>query len=367
VSTRRTALGALAIFGVTRLSVLVSVWFAAGRADRSFLSVLTRADGSWYISIARDGYAPPPAIGPDGVYTQLTDLAFFPLYPATIRLFSWAVDVRVAALLATLLAGSVAAVLIALWSVPRVGTSGALVAVGIWAMWPSSAVLSMAYSEALFAATVAGCLLALQRGRWVWAAFACALAGLTRPTAAALLLALVAAVVVRRPGWRVAVPTLLLAPLGLAISLGHVALVTGRVDGWFWLERTVWNSGFDAGRSTANTIRALITGGENVVAPYVVSTVVVVVALGLLVWLLVTRPPVEEGVYAVLATIMAVGGVQYFHCKPRFLGVVLPLFLPLARLVGRAPRPVLWLLGLVLVGLSTWWSTYLIVTWPRSV
>jgi hypothetical protein len=368
MSGRRTVLVSLSVFALVRVAQVAGLVLAPQRGARSTLDLLTKADAQWYLRIAQNGYASPPPLGPDGIYTKPPDLAFFPLYPATIRVFSWAVDPRLAAVLATLVAGAVAAVLMTLWAIPRTGEVGAVTLVAVWSLWPTSVVLSMGYSEALFTATVAGCLLALQRGAWVWAAFACALAGLTRPVGVALVVALLAAVLVRRPPLRAWLPAVVLAPVGLVVSLAHVAIVTGRWDGWFWLERTVWNSGFDGGSTFVAAMRSMLPGGTVAPVPtWIVSGVAVVVALGLLVWLLLSRPPVEEWVFAVLAFVMGVGGANYVHCKPRFLLPVLPLFVAPSGALARLPRPALVVIGVVALGLSVWWSVYLLAVWPRSV
>ena len=367
-AVRRTLAASVAVYVVVRAATLVAVVVAAQGSPVPVLDLLTKADGLRYLAIAADGYGSPPPIGPDGAYTETTNLAFFPLYPATIRLLSWAMDPRVAAVLAALVAGLVAAILMTLWAVPRVGRTGAVVVVALWSLWPSAVVYGMGYSESLFVATVAGCLLALQRERWTWAAVACALAGLTRPTGAAVLAAVLVALVVHRPPVRIWLPAAAIAPVGLLVSLGHVALATGRWDGWFWIERTVWRSGFDGGRSTlANAVGAVTGTRDQTLPPYVVAAVTCVVAVVLLVALLVERPPVDEAVYAVLATVMALGGVGYFHCKPRFLGVVLPILVPPARWLSRLPGWLLVALGIVALALSVRWSAWFVVTWRFSV
>jgi hypothetical protein len=368
VTARRTVVWSLAVFALVRVAQVAGVVLAPQRHGRSTLDLLTKADGLVYLGIAQNGYAPLPPIGANGIYTKPPDLAFFPLYPATIRVLSWAVDPRLAAVLAALVAGAVATVLMTLWAIPRTGEVGAITLVAIWSLWPSSVVLSMGYSEALFTATVAGCLLALQRGAWVWAAVACALGGLTRPVGAALLAALVAALLVRRPPLRSWLPAVVVAPLGLLVSLGHVALVTGRWDGWFWMERTVWRSGFDGGSSFLRAMRSMLPGGTSDPLPvWVVSGIAVAVGLVLLVWLLLSRPPVEEWVFALLAFVMGVGGANYVHCKPRFLLPVLPLFAAPSRALSRLPVPALAVVGAVALGLSVWWAAYLLVVWPFSL
>jgi hypothetical protein len=365
---RRVVPAAVGFFLLTRLLTLVAAAVAADRAGRPLLDVLVKADGLRYLSIVADGYDPVPELEPDGTFATTTNLVFFPLYPALVRALAWAGDDRVVAVLVSVAAGAAAAGLMASWAREAAGDRGAVAAVALWCVWPSSVVLSMAYSEALFAATVAGCLLAMQRGRWWWAATACAFAGLTRPTGAALLLALVVGVLVARLRPRTAVPVLALGASGLAVSLGHVAIVTGRWDGWLWLESTVWRSGFDGGAGFLGVMREVLTGGPAAGVPvYVVATGTALLALVLLVALLRTRPPAREATYTVAALVLGLGGAAYAHVKPRFLLVALPLFVEPGRWVGRAPRAVLWVAGAALVALSAWWSAYLLVTWPYSI
>lgn len=57
-------------------------------------------------------------------------------------------------------------------------------------VYPTAFVQSMAYTETLFTALAAWALYAVLRGRWIVAGALCVLAGLTRPTAAALIAAL---------------------------------------------------------------------------------------------------------------------------------------------------------------------------------
>ena len=226
----------------------------------------------------------------------------------------------------------------------------------------------MAYSEALFVAAAAGVLLALQRERWLWASVACAIGCLTRPTGVALLLAIAVALVVNRPDRRHMVMTVVIAPLGALVGFGHVAIATGKLDGWAQLERKPWDSGFDGGRSAWDSLVNTLSGGSmSSRPPFVMSAVVCIVVVALVVALLATRPVAQDAAYALAAAIIGLGGAHYFHCKPRFLGIAFPLFLPSARLLARLPVPVLVAGGLIGLGLSTWWSTYMLATWPGSI
>jgi hypothetical protein len=370
-----------------RLLMLAAIVVTAHARGGHAAGRLTKADGYWYLRIATHGYGHPPPIGPDGAYTHTTPLAFFPLYPWLIRAVSYVgIPKLYAALLLTGLAGTLAAALITLWARPYVGDRGAVVLTIIWSLLPTSAVLDMAYSEALFVAAAAATLLALQHRRFVIAALTCSVAGLTRPTGAGLVLGVLIAVVLdaRRtaPVARDLVARHLvvrylaarylaaavLAPAGLLISLGHVAVATGRLDGWFWLERTVWHSGFDAGWSWLRAAGQIVTGGPARHQPPVVMSVVVVVAFvaAFVVWVR-RRPAPADVAYTATAAIMAIGERNYVHVKPRFLLVGFPVLVPVARRLSPWSTATLLWLAIPVLAASLAWNAYLVVVWPRSV
>lgn len=369
---RRTVAACVAIFVVVRLLMLLVIALVAHAHHKGTMHVLTKADGLWYLRIAAHGYGHPPPIGPNGAYTHTTPLAFFPLYPWLIRAVSVVgISKPYAALLVTAIAGLAAVVFIALWARPYAGDRGAVVLVTVWSMLPTSAVLDMAYSEALFVAAAAAALLAVQRDRLVLAGLACTVAGLTRPTAAGLVLGVLIAVLldVRRNGLRRRhVAAALLAPAGMAISLGHVAVATGRVDGWFWLERTVWNSGFDGGWSWLRSVGQIVTGGRALhLLPVVMSAVVVIAFVVAFVLWARRRPPAAELAYTATAAVMAIGERNYVHVKPRFLLVAFPVLVPMARRLARWPATALVALAVPALAASLAWNAYIVVIWPRSV
>ena len=372
---RRVVVACVAMFAAVRLLMLLVIGLVAHAHHKHVLTVLTKADGLWYLRIAKHGYGAPPPIGPNGSYTHTTTLAFFPAYPYLIRAVSWLglSDVH-AALFITAVSGLAAAALIAAWAIGAVGPRAAVVLVGIWSMLPSSCVFDMAYSEALFVAAAAWCLLALQRRKLVPAALAATVAGLTRPTGGCLVLAVYAAVFVGllrdRRLTRDRLVAIIVAPAGLLFSLGHVAVATGRLDGWFWLERTVWNSGFDGGRSDVTVFDQLLSGGRaRHVPPQIMAAVVVVAFIALTIWWLLgrRRPSGPEVAYSVSAEVLAIGERHYFHVKPRFLLVAFPVLVPLARRTARLPTWTLIALGSAALVGTLWWNAYFVAIWPASV
>lgn len=357
---------ATGIFVATRVVLLATVSVLLRSGHRTLLQVLTRLDGVWYIGIARNGYRYTPHL--TAATHVKSNAAFFSLYPATIRLFAWPLGYQVGALMATFVAGCVASSLIASWAASTLGIRGSLATVAMWALWPSSAVLSMAYSEALFTATVAGCLLAMQRGRWGWAAFACALAGLTRPSAAALVLALAVGLWQASISRREKFLWLVAGGSGLAASLAYISILTGRLTGWLVIEQG-WNSGLDFGVSALNRmLQVFRLKNPDRLPPDVVATVVVIAVVVFLVLLWRDRStPLRERVFATALFAMVFAGANYFHCKPRFLLPNLPVFTVPARWWSGQNAILRWSLVAVAVVASTGWNAYLIAVWPLSI
>lgn len=353
----------MAAYAVARLATLLAIVVASHLHRGDLDNLLGKSDGVWYLGIAQHGYRPAAS------------LAFFPLYPLLIRLFALPdISYLVAALLVTAIAGVAAAGLIAAWARPIVGDRGAITLVAVWSLLPSSAVLDLAYSEALFVAAAAGCLLALQRRRWLTAAAAAVIGGLTRPTGGALVLAVTIAggleVWRRRELDRRVATAVVLAPLGLAISLLHVSLATDRWNGWFWLESTTWRSGFDGGRSAVRALWSFATGGPTIHhLPLAMSVIVCLAFIALTYWALTSRGWQQpfDAAYPVATGLLAIGERRYFYVKPRLLLVGYPVLLPAARRLSALSTRTLVAVAVPMVVLASVYNAYLVVYWPKAL
>lgn len=365
---QRPAIVALATYAAIRVLGLVALWLAAHRLHRSTLALLTRSDGLYYLEIARHGYDARQAL-PSGAPT-LGNLAFHPLFPALIGAVSRVLPVSagVAGLLVTGACGLAAA-----YAIYRVGahvfdprTGIALVA--LWAALPHAIVGSLVYAENLFTALAAWALLAVLRRQWLVAGLSCALAGLTRPSATALVvavgLAALVALVRRRGTWR---PLLagLLAPVGLLGYWGWVGHRLGRLDGYFWLQRHVWGTHWDGGRYTWDALFEVLT--KESALPFVVSTVVLFAGVLAAVLLLTDRRmPWVLTAYALTLLVVVIGTSGYYHAKARLILPAFPLLLPAAAGLARAARAHrIAVLTAVAIG-SAWYGTYLLTIWRFS-
>jgi hypothetical protein len=364
--------GMLIYAGIRVLSVAVATFLLGHGKYRpygwSLVHWMRSSDGGHYAAIAAHGYTYPA-----GQLAHASVFSWFPGYPAVIDAIAWlpGVTIVAAGLVVTAVAGLAAA-----WGLTALGMklTGdpriSLLMVAIWAVAPSSTVLSMVYAEALFCALAIWALVALVSRRWLTAAGLTLAAGTVRSTALALILAICAAALIaviqavraRQPfalWWR-PVAAVLLAPLGLLGFLGYVALATHRLDGWFWVEKHVMHMVFDWGTSTLRVVKGTVLGAPSV------ADVLVVAAIGtavlLMLWSLTERIPVYLHVYTIVVVVMALTtSANWISSKPRFMLPAVLLALPVARLLAPLRNSVLVPLICVLAAATTWFGLYLTV------
>jgi hypothetical protein len=364
----RAAAPALAGYLAVRLVGLLVLAALAERAGRSLPALLGRYDGVWYLGIAADGYDTSITYDADGLVN--TNIAFFPLFPALIRTVS---ALGVPPLAAGILVAG-AAGLAAAWGIYAVGARlhsrqlGIVLAV-TWGALPHAVVQNMVYTESLFTALCAWAIWAVLGGRWLLAGVLTIGAGLTRPTAIALVgavgLAALVAIVRRRDGWRPWAAAVL-APLGVLGYWGWCAVALGRPDAWFWMQHEGWRSELDFGRTTARSILATVTSGQQF-AIYA-TTIVLGLAAVLAVVLILDRrwPLVVVAFGAAMVALVALEGGNYYHAKGRFLVPAFVLLVPVAMGLVRASRGTRYAVLVTLAGLSAWYGGYLLLIWTRS-
>src|SRR4051812_20329547 len=243
--------------------------------------------GGYFLAIARTGYSSHIPHLPNGKVGQSV-LAFFPGYPLVLRGvhgvgLSWLATVVTVSTIAAVLAGILVAAALAPWTGPRVAGLAAV----LWAAQPTAFVLSMAYSEGLFVAAAAGCLIALQRRSWVLAGLCAAAASAIRPSGIVLTLACAVAAVPAAMASRRAAPliSVALAPLGMLGFFTYLAFHTGQFDAWFVTENQGWGAHTDFGYDTTRTLIGSVIHPFAKPAGIAVITAVTVSVL-LIVWLI---------------------------------------------------------------------------------
>jgi hypothetical protein len=334
----------------------------------SLIRWMRSSDGGHYRAIAAHGYAYPP-----GQLAHASVFSWFPGYPAAIDALAWLpwITIVAAGLIVTAVAGLAAA-----WGLTTLGLklTGdpriSLLLTAVWAVAPSSVVLTMVYAEALFCALAVWAMVALVSKRWLTAGVLTLAAGTVRSTAVALIaavglaaaIAVVTAVRARQPfaaWWRPAAAALL-APLGLLGYLGYVSIATHRLDGWFWVERHTCHMVFDGGVSTLRVIKGVALGRPSVAQVLVIAAIVA--AALLMLWSLSERIPLYLHLYTVVVVVMALTtSANWISSKPRFLLPAMLLALPAARLLAPLRTSVLVPLVGVLAVATTWFGLYLAI------
>jgi hypothetical protein len=142
-------------------------------------------DGSWYRSIAQDGYPHVLPIDPGSGRVAQNAWAFYPLFPLLSRLLMSVTglgfpDVATAL---SLVCGLGAALIMGQLLAERVGARVALATVAVWGAFPAAVSLQIAYTEAIAMLVLCGVLWALVRRNWVVAGALALLMGVTRPIA----------------------------------------------------------------------------------------------------------------------------------------------------------------------------------------
>ncbi|WP_226345109.1 glycosyltransferase family 39 protein [Agilicoccus flavus] len=203
---RRGAGFVLAVLGIYALARLFSgiVLFLVGlhqvdvtwfENETGYFRMTVLWDAFWYRQIVEDGYPPQIPRNPESGKPWQNPWAFYPMFPMMTRFVMQLTGLGFAVVGSTLslVAGGVAAVLMAILLRDRVGVRVALAGVAIWATCITAPTLQVAYTESMALVLLTGVLLALSRERWWTAAVIALLTGLTRPIAAPLgLVALVA-------------------------------------------------------------------------------------------------------------------------------------------------------------------------------
>ncbi|MET7295839.1 hypothetical protein ABZS79_27525 [Streptomyces griseoloalbus] len=314
--------------------------------------VLGSWDGWWYQQIALHGYDPAlePVPGATGLITlKGNSAAFFPLYPALMRMVSEVTGLGPygAGMTVSVVFSFVAALGIYAVTDRLGGRRAGLVAVGLWAVWPGSGAEWAVYSESVYTALAAWACYAVMTRRWLTAGVLTFTAGLARPTAVTLVAALAVAGLLavwrREEGLRRPLIAVAIAPLGAVGYLGWVGYRMGDWGGYNKLQDGAWAHKFDYGRHTLDVLTSVPVGHfDYLFAMPLEDTIgvgVVLLVPVLTVLLMRLRPPAVLVVYTVLSYLMVMATQQYFGNVSRYLLPLFPLFIPLALAMRRLKWP----------------------------
>jgi steroid 5-alpha reductase family enzyme len=247
---------AVAVYVASRLLLFLLAIVDGALRHHSLYREFENWDGGWYRGLATDGY-------PHHALQSQTTLGFFPLYPLLIWLVARPLTLfmaygpyaphaaDLAGLFIALVGGGVAAVLVQRLAEGWWGESAGRRAVLLFCLFPGSVVFSMVYAEGVMLPLVVGCLLALERRRWLLAGILAAFATASEPEAAVLVL--VCAVAAGRelhrrgwqpPAWRALIAPVL-APIGFVAVIAYLWARTGTPRAYWIAQHYGWDERFD--------------------------------------------------------------------------------------------------------------------------
>ncbi|MQS13148.1 glycosyltransferase family 39 protein [Streptomyces kaniharaensis] len=335
--------------------------------------VVASWDGWWYQQVAEFGYHPalvPVANGPIGFTVEQNSAAFFPLYPGLMRLTSDVTGLGLygAGMLVSVLASLFAAAGIYAVVDRLAGPKAGVIAAGIWAIAPGSGAEWALYSDSTFVALAAWACYCVMTRQWIAAGVITLVAGLNRPTAAALIGAVGLAALVelyrRESGVVRPLTAMLLAPAGLLGYVGWVGWRMGEWGGYFRLQHDAWLHYFDWGQGTYYAIRGVLLGRNDYPfafpVPDLFATLIVLTLPALIVLLIRLRPPLVLTAYTLATIVSVLGSLGIFGNVSRYLLPAFPLFIALAVAMRKLSWPVLAaVLGTAAMA-SGWYAGYVI-------
>ncbi len=180
------------VFVSTRLALISMAVVEQSVRHQPFVPQFASWDGKWYGELALHWY-------PVGVSHVQTTLGFFPLYPLVVRRVAGVIahfgtglpfleQIQIAGVIVSCAGGIAATVLVQRLATGWWGARAGRRAAVIFCVFPGSVVFSMVYAEGLLIPLAAGCILALERRRWVLAGALAGLATATAPQGLALIL-----------------------------------------------------------------------------------------------------------------------------------------------------------------------------------
>jgi hypothetical protein len=282
-------------------------------------------DASYYAAIAQHGY--PKVLSPGQ-----SSIGFFPGYPLVVRAVDdvFQTPVWLGLVAVSLASGAIATVVIALLA-KQIGCTKAPAV--LWQALPVSCLLSVGYSEGLFVALSALCLLALLRSRWIVATLCAACAAVTHPTGVVfVLVGLIAAFTQRHNRFQVKALGVSVGALSGIIGFCiYLKFHVGSFTAYFTSKRQGWGNHEDFGEGAAKFIgRALIDPSLH--PWWDVVTISMALVLILLISMIKTRmPAILLGFVLGVLFLAMTFGIASMTSFPRIVFAAFPLFFPLSR------------------------------------
>ncbi len=336
---KKELLRVLATYVIIRSIGLILTWSASALRDKSFMTIFSRWDSQWYLSIAQNGY------GFEKIShgRTLSNEAFFPLFPLLERFIHSLTHLNYvgAGVLISSLSGIWAAAMIYLVVRGLASKETALLTVILWSIYPLSFVDTLAYTETLFTALAATAIYFWQRDQMKSSALAALLAGMTRPSGLAIALAISLSalyMVIKNPSVRKNLDyyfAIIVPPLGWLGYIFYLAQKRNSLIAYFSIQ-SHWGNGFDGGKVFVKWIRDFLISDKWLLGILIlISCAILLLALKRL--FEITDVPAIL-IYTTMLVALSLTTQGYFGSKPRYLLPAFPLFIPAALYISRLSK-----------------------------
>jgi hypothetical protein len=352
----------LLAFGATWVLILAT-WYASdaiyGHSEPWSWHFIFK-DARYYLAIAEHGYKAKSPFPWNEHSSADRGTAFFPFFPALIRLASYvtAGHYVIAGFIVTVLSGAASA--LGVWGLAaRVqGRRVADCAVVLYCVFPGAMTFGLLYADPLAIALSAAALWAILERRWLIAGLAGAAATAERETL--IVLAAVAGVAAlhaiwTRREWRALIAPVL-TPVGALAFFGYLGHRYHDYAFWFQAERDGWGGRLDGGLHTLRLVLLLDPAARAKDPIYsgllVAMAVAAVTGIALMI---AARLPLPLTLFGILIIVLAVVSSAP-SIKPRLVWTAFPIFIGAA---AKLPRWLYWPVVVVSAGtlafLVGWW------------
>jgi hypothetical protein len=358
---------AVLVYCATWVLLLVVAVINGALRHHAVLHELANWDGLLYRQLANNGY-------PNFVPHARSTLGFFPLYPLIMwplgHAFSWVTSqgiitgLTLAGLTISGVGGLITTVIVQRLATGWWGEAAGRRAVVLFCLFPGSVVFSMVYGEGLALSLAAGCILALQRRRWLLAGVLAGIATAATPESVVLVLvcAISALLELRRRGWRArqSLVAPVLSVTGIAAFAIYLWAHAGTPFAYTQAQKYGWNEKFDLFaighlfRSLADQVSFSHFNSPTINLNLVVGAAGVIVLAVLLVLLFMRRREVSvEALAWTLGISWLMLTSEYTPPNPRLLITAFPAVIaPAYYLRGKGFAAVAAVSGVLLAGLS---------------
>jgi hypothetical protein len=356
---------ALAVYFGTRALLFAVAILDSVLRHQTLTHEFANWDGWWYRQLATHGYPHHVTKIP---YFQTT-LGFFPLYSVVIWLGSFLTfgSPAAAGVIVSGIGGAVATVFVQQLATGWWGEKSGRRAALLFVVFPGSVVFSMVYSEGLLLPLATGCILALQRRRWITAGILAGFATALGPDALVLIAvcAVSAGLELHRRGWRGReAARSLLAPLLSGVGVAAFALFLWAWTGtpladyyaqhYGWQEKTDLLAVYNIGHWLFQQLHLHNFDHPAINMNLVVGFVGVFILVGGLILLVVNhRVSVEAWVWTLGIGFLALTS-EYVPPNPRLLITAFPAVLVFACYLKRRGWALLVATNVVLLVLLSW-------------